>query len=85
MGLPSDIEIANRAALHSIREVVERLGITDDELIPYGRYKAKVHIAAGAGFLVPITGEIMTMPGLPKHPAAEQIDVDDQGRILGLF
>jgi formyltetrahydrofolate synthetase len=85
MGLPSDIEIANRAALRSIREVVERLGITDDELIPYGRYKAKVHIAAGAGFLVPITGEIMTMPGLPKHPAAEQIDVDDQGRILGLF
>jgi formyltetrahydrofolate synthetase len=85
MGLPSDIEIANRAALRSIREVVERLGITDDELISYGRYKAKVHIAAGAGFLVPITGEIMTMPGLPKHPAAEQIDVDDQGRILGLF
>jgi formyltetrahydrofolate synthetase len=85
MGLPSDIEIANRAALHSIREVVERLGITDDELISYGRYKAKVHIAAGAGFLVPITGEIMTMPGLPKHPAAEQIDVGDQGRILGLF
>jgi formyltetrahydrofolate synthetase len=36
-------------------------------------------------FFVPITGEIMTMPGLPKHPAAEQIDVDDQGRILGLF
>jgi formate--tetrahydrofolate ligase len=77
MGLPSDIEIANRAALRSIREVAERLGITDDELIAYGRYKAKVHIAAGAGFLVPITGEIMTMPGLPKHPAAEGIDMDE--------
>jgi len=46
---------------------------------------SEVRIAAGAGFLVPITGEIMTMPGLPKHPAAEQIDVDDQGRISGLF
>ncbi|HSB73873.1 MAG TPA: formate--tetrahydrofolate ligase [Candidatus Methylomirabilis sp.] len=45
----------------------------------------EVRISAGAGFLVPITGEIMTMPGLPKHPAAEQIDVDAQGRISGLF
>ncbi|MGH7379067.1 MAG: formate--tetrahydrofolate ligase [Candidatus Methylomirabilales bacterium] len=44
----------------------------------------EVGIAAGAGFLVPITGEIMTMPGLPKRPAAEQIDVDEAGNIVGL-
>jgi formate--tetrahydrofolate ligase len=46
---------------------------------------SELRISAGAGFLVPITGEIMTMPGLPKRPAAEQIDVDEQGRISGLF
>ncbi|MGN0286226.1 MAG: formate--tetrahydrofolate ligase [Atopobiaceae bacterium] len=44
-----------------------------------------VHVAAGAGFVVAMTGAIMTMPGLPKHPAAERIDVDDEGRITGLF
>lgn len=42
-------------------------------------------IAAGAGFLIPITGEILRMPGLPKHPAAERIDIDEDGRISGLF
>ena len=44
-----------------------------------------VHVAAGAGFIVALTGDIMTMPGLPKHPAAESIDVTDDGRITGLF
>ncbi|MBM7000438.1 formate--tetrahydrofolate ligase [bacterium] len=44
-----------------------------------------VHVAAGAGFVVALTGAIMTMPGLPKHPAAERIDVDDNGTISGLF
>ena len=42
-------------------------------------------VSAGAGFLVALTGDIMTMPGLPKSPAAERIDVDDNGRITGLF
>lgn len=42
-------------------------------------------ISAGAGFIVALTGEIMTMPGLPKVPAAEKIDVDDNGLITGLF
>ena len=41
--------------------------------------------SAGAGFVVALTGDIMTMPGLPKKPAAENIDVDDAGRITGLF
>jgi formate--tetrahydrofolate ligase len=44
-----------------------------------------VRIAAGAGFVVAIAGNMMTMPGLPKVPAAEKIDVDDEGRITGLF
>ncbi|WP_417091823.1 formate--tetrahydrofolate ligase, partial [Marvinbryantia sp.] len=42
-------------------------------------------ISAGAGFIVALTGEIMTMPGLPKVPAAERIDVDENGKISGLF
>ena len=44
-----------------------------------------VKVSAGAGFIVALTGEIMTMPGLPKVPAAEKIDVDDTGKITGLF
>ncbi|MDD3165355.1 MAG: formate--tetrahydrofolate ligase [Oscillospiraceae bacterium] len=46
---------------------------------------SKVKISAGAGFIVVQTGDIMTMPGLPKVPAAEKIDIDDQGVITGLF
>ncbi|MBR1457609.1 MAG: formate--tetrahydrofolate ligase [Oscillospiraceae bacterium] len=42
-------------------------------------------VCAGAGFIVALTGDIMTMPGLPKVPAAEKIDVDENGRITGLF
>jgi len=42
-------------------------------------------VSAGAGFVVMLTGEIMTMPGLPRVPAAEKIDVDNDGRISGLF
>ena len=45
----------------------------------------EVRVSAGAGFLVAITGEIMTMPGLPKRPAAEVMDIDNSGRIVGLF
>lgn len=45
----------------------------------------EVRLSAGAGFMVVICGSIMTMPGLPKHPAAMDIDVDAEGRITGLF
>ncbi|MSR13038.1 MAG: formate--tetrahydrofolate ligase [Gammaproteobacteria bacterium] len=45
----------------------------------------EVRLAAGAGFVVAIAGDMMTMPGLPKNPAAETIDVDDTGKITGLF
>ena len=44
-----------------------------------------VKVSAGAGFVVVLTGDIMTMPGLPRVPAAEKIDVDENGRISGLF
>ncbi|MBR5552643.1 MAG: formate--tetrahydrofolate ligase [Clostridia bacterium] len=44
-----------------------------------------VKVSAGAGFIVVLTGDIMTMPGLPKVPAAEKIDVDEDGKIVGLF
>ncbi|MBE6910983.1 MAG: formate--tetrahydrofolate ligase [Ruminococcaceae bacterium] len=44
-----------------------------------------VKVSAGAGFIVVLTGDIMTMPGLPKVPSAEKIDVDENGKIIGLF
>lgn len=44
-----------------------------------------IEIAAGAGFIIPITGEIMRMPGLPETPSSERIDIDDEGNITGLF
>jgi formate--tetrahydrofolate ligase len=46
---------------------------------------SELRISAGAGFLVPLTGEIMTMPGLPRSPNAERMDVDASGRITGLL
>ncbi|MDE5639509.1 MAG: formate--tetrahydrofolate ligase, partial [Odoribacter sp.] len=45
----------------------------------------QIEIASGAGFVIPITGEIMRMPGLPDQPAAERIDIDNDGHISGLF
>ena len=44
-----------------------------------------VYVSAGAGFVVVLTGAIMTMPGLPKKPAADGIDVNEDGKITGLF
>jgi formate--tetrahydrofolate ligase len=45
----------------------------------------EIEIASGAGFLIPITGDIMRMPGLPPHPASEDIDINEAGEIIGLF
>ena len=44
-----------------------------------------VKVSAGAGFIVALTGDVMTLPGLPKIPSAEKIDVDNTGKISGLF
>ncbi|MGI6280432.1 MAG: formate--tetrahydrofolate ligase, partial [Acutalibacteraceae bacterium] len=56
-------------------------GAPDDFIVTVRNLK----ICAGAGFIVALTGDIMTMPGLPKVPAAEKIDVDETGKITGLF
>ena len=45
----------------------------------------ELRVAAGAGFVVALTGNILTMPGLPKKPAAENMDIDENGKITGLF
>ena len=45
----------------------------------------EIYVSAGAGFIVVLTGAVMTMPGLPKQPAAFGIDVDESGKITGLF
>ncbi|MEN2996051.1 MAG: formate--tetrahydrofolate ligase, partial [Acetomicrobium sp.] len=67
-----------------------QLSISDDPQ-KLGRPKGykltvrEVRLSAGAGFVVAICGNIMTMPGLPKKPAAEFIDIDEEGNITGLF
>ena len=45
----------------------------------------QINLSAGAGFVVALAGDIMTMPGLPKVPAANNIDIDENGKIVGLF
>jgi formate--tetrahydrofolate ligase len=45
----------------------------------------EVRLSAGAGFITPLLGEMRTMPGLPSHPAGENIDIDSDGNIVGLF
>ena len=52
---------------------------------PFNIHVKEVNLKGGAEFIVIITGKIMTMPGLPKKPAAEQIDIDDDGKIVGIF
>ena len=61
--------------------------VADDGRIPrvHGVDVREVRLAAGAGFVVAICGEIMTMPGLPKVPSADSIDVGADGKIVGLF
>ena len=57
------------------------LGAPEGHILPV----REVRLSAGAGFVVAICGEIMTMPGLPKKPAAETIRINDAGEIEGLF
>ena len=66
---------------YSLTDDQTKLGAPKDFEITVRNLK----ISAGAGFIVALTGEIMTMPGLPKVPAAERIDVDENGKITGLF
>ena len=66
---------------YSFSDDMTKLGAPEDFTVTV----RKVKVSAGAGFLVVLTGDIMTMPGLPKVPAAEKIDVDENGVISGLF
>ncbi len=66
---------------YSFSDDPTRLGAPEDFVVTI----KKVKVSAGAGFIVALTGDIMTMPGLPKVPAAEKIDVDENGVIHGLF
>ena len=66
---------------YSLTDDQTKLGAPKDFEITVRNLK----ISAGAGFIVALTGDIMTMPGLPKVPAAERIDVDETGKISGLF
>jgi formate--tetrahydrofolate ligase len=58
----------------------DSLGAPSDHILPV----TEVRLSRGAGFLVVVCGDIMTMPGLPKHPASENIDIDADGEIIGL-
>lgn len=66
---------------YSFSDDPTKLGAPDNFRVTVRNLK----VSAGAGFIVVLTGEIMTMPGLPKSPAAERIDVDENGKITGLF
>ena len=68
---------------YSLSDDPKRLIIKEDE--PFIIKVKSVELRGGAGFIVVKAGKIMTMPGLPKVPAAEIIDVDDNGEIVGLF
>lgn len=66
---------------YSFSDNPTKLGAPEDFTVTVKNVK----VSAGAGFIVVLTGDIMTMPGLPKKPAAENIDVDENGKIIGLF
>lgn len=86
-----DIRIIDKLGLNGLPICMAKTpySLTDDPAIR-GRPKnfkitiKEIRISAGAGFLVPITGKITTMPGLPAKPAAEKIDVDKKGNIIGI-
>ena len=80
-GLRSILPICMAKTQYSFSDDPTKLGAPRDFTVTVRNVK----VSAGAGFLVALTGEIMTMPGLPKVPAAERIDVDETGKISGLF
>ena len=77
----SNLPVCMAKTQYSFSDDQNKLGAPKDFRISVRNLK----VSAGAGFIVALTGEIMTMPGLPKVPAAEKIDVDENGKIIGLF
>ena len=59
--------------------------ILEEEEMKYQVTVKEIRISAGAGFIVVLLGDVMTMPGLPKKPAALNIDIDEDGNVVGLF
>ena len=76
-----NIPVCMAKTQYSFSDDANKLGAPEDFTVTVRNVK----VSAGAGFIVALTGEIMTMPGLPKVPSAEKIDVDDNGVISGLF
>ena len=76
-----DLPICVAKTQYSFSDDPLKLGAPEDFRVTVRNLK----VSAGAGFIVVLTGDIMTMPGLPKSPAAERIDVDENGKITGLF
>ena len=76
-----DLPICVAKTQYSFSDDPKKLGAPENFTVTI----RKVKVSAGAGFVVVLTGAIMTMPGLPKVPAAEKIDVDENGKITGLF
>lgn len=77
----SSLPVCMAKTQYSFSDDQSKLGAPDNFRITVRNLK----VSAGAGFIVALTGEIMTMPGLPKSPAAERIDIDENGIITGLF
>lgn len=77
----SNLPVCIAKTQYSFSDDATRLGAPEHFTVSVKNVK----VSAGAGFIVVLTGEIMTMPGLPKSPAAERIDVTDDGKIVGLF
>jgi len=76
-----DLPVCIAKTQYSFSDDPKQVGVPD----PFRLHVREIEIAAGAGFLVPITGTMMRMPGLPAVPAAEHIDIDADGTITGLF
>jgi formate--tetrahydrofolate ligase len=77
----SKLPICMAKTQYSLSDDPNLLGRPDDFTVTV----RDVRVSAGAGFIVVLTGDVMTMPGLPKKPAAENMDIDEEGRIRGLF
>ena len=81
-GLTAKLPVCVAKTQYSFSDDPNKLGAPEDFTVTV---QAASSVSAGAGFVVALTGDIMTMPGLPRVPAAEKIDVTDDGRIVGLF
>ncbi len=66
---------------YSFTDDAKKLGAPNDFTIHVREFQPKL----GAGFIVALTGKVLTMPGLPSHPAALDMDIDNDGKITGLF